>query len=196
MLHRGSVTLDESLRIGSPVHFAIFHTLLSFWAHGFLLSFLLHSPSNMLTTWLITSLILPTATTRKGVGGCHPNKPFSPCKCFLYCSSVCLEALAARALRKPLNNRSSEAVGRCWHLSPITVEPPFTCHRPDQPVSHIYDLLSVVTSVKRVPSCLTRTQILTKDSHPELGSWLVPEDLLLLLRHVVFWGCIVVVQLN
>lgn len=61
---------------------------------------------------------------------------------------------------KLLNNRSFEAVGRLWHLSPITVEPPFPCHRPDQPVSHIYDPLSVVTSVKHVPCCLTLTQIL------------------------------------
>lgn len=51
---------------------------------------------------------------------------------------------------KLLNNRSSEAVGRLWHLSPITVEPPFSCHRPDQPDSHIYDPLSAVTSVEHL----------------------------------------------
>lgn len=48
---------------------------------------------------------------------------------------------------KLLNNRSSEAAGRRWHLSSVTVEPPFPCQRPDKPVSHIYDPLSVVTSV-------------------------------------------------
>lgn len=64
------------------------------------------------------------------------------------CQSV--SRLQQLRLWKLLNNRSSEAVGRLWHLSPITVEAPFPCRRPDQPVSHIYDPLSVVTSVEHL----------------------------------------------
>lgn len=126
--------------------------------HGLLLFSLLCSPSNILTTWLIIALILPTATARKWGRarervGAHPNKPFYPCKCFLYCLSVCLQAFSSTGSVKLLNNRSSEAEGRLWHLSPITAEPPLPCHRPDQPVPLIYGPLSAVTSVKRVQCC-------------------------------------------
>jgi len=76
---------------------ALLFTLLPFplLAHGFLLSSL-YSPSNMLTTWLITSLILPMATARKRG---HPNTPFYLWKCFLCCLSVLLEPSAAQGSR-------------------------------------------------------------------------------------------------
>lgn len=47
-----------------------------------------------------------------GGGWAHPNKPFYPCKCFLYCLSVCLQAFSSSGSVKLLNNRSSEAEGR------------------------------------------------------------------------------------
>lgn len=110
---------------------------------------------------------------------------------------------------KLLNNRSSEAVGRLWHLSPITVEPPFPCHRPDQPVSHIYDPLSVVTSVEHVSCCLTLTKMLRIPHLNQPSGQSLQDSAVfcsLLLQNVIFFGgclvlafflCfIVVVELN
>lgn len=71
---------------------------------------------------------------------------------------------------KLLNNRSSEAVGRLWHLSPITVESPFPCHRPDQPVSHIYDPVSVVTSVEHLSPAAWPSNTEGSPPEPDLGS--------------------------
>lgn len=155
---------------------------------SFLLPFALSSP---LSAWFLLSPLLSIKHANNLInhlshfawgdseeGGCHPNKPFYPCKCFLYCLSVCLEASAARA-QKLLNNRSSEAAGRRWHLSPITVEPPFPCRRPHQPVSHIYDPLSVVTSVEPPSPAAWPSHKhcgLPTWSRPLVGPWRILQD--------------------
>lgn len=117
----------------------------SFSTYRFSLSSLLRSPSDMLTTWLITSLTLPMAS---------PKKPGSfkltilSMKMFPLLVVSLNQGFSRLGSGKLLNDHSSEAVGRLWHLSPITAEPPFPCHRPDQPTTYIYNPLSAVTSVE------------------------------------------------
>lgn len=99
----------------------------------------------MLTTWLITALTLPMAAPRKRGSSKHAVLSM---KMFPLLLVGVTRAFSSSGSGKLLNNRSSEAVGSLWHLSPITAEPPFPCHRPDQLVFYIYDPLSVVTPVE------------------------------------------------
>lgn len=128
--------------VGAPPLLPVtFHTpLSSVWV-----SPPLCSPSNMLTAWLITSLILPMARVWRGgwviqTGRSIPVNVSS--------TAVSLShGFSGSGSEKLLNDRSSEAAGRRWHLSSVTVLPPFPCQRPDKPVCHIYNPLSVPTSV-------------------------------------------------
>lgn len=123
-------------------------------AYGFFPSLsLFYSPSNMLTTWLITALTLPMAAPRKRGSSKHVVLSM---KMFPLLLVGAARAFSSSVSGKLLNNRSCEAVGSLWHLSPITAEPPFSCHRPDQLVFYIYDPLSALTPVEhRSPRCLT-----------------------------------------
>lgn len=115
--------------------------------HGFLFSSLF-SPSNMLTTWLITHLRFAYGTAMKRGSSKHAIL-FE--KMFPLLLVSLTGGFSCSGSGKPHNNRSSKAVGRLWHLSAITVEPPFPCHRPDQPVSCVHDPLCVATSLNICP---------------------------------------------
>lgn len=144
---------------------------LSHW-RGLLLPSPRYSPSNILTTRLITPLISPTATARKcgrrrgGEEGVIQTSRYIHVNVSFSAWQFCLRAFRSSGFEKLLNNRSSAAVGggRGSDIHhPLQESRPLPCHGPDQPVSLIYDLLSAVTSVKHVHRCWPSHKLRTPD---------------------------------
>lgn len=162
----------------------------SFSTYRFSLFLLLCSPSDMLTTWLITSLTLPMATQRKLGSSKLTILPMKMFPLLLVSLSLGFSRLGSGKL---LNDHSSEAVGRLWHLSPITAEPPFPCHRPDQAASYIYNPLSAVTSVEhRSPGAWPSKQQggTSSQSQQDLVATTVPKHLFIYLLSVFCHCCV------
>lgn len=91
---RESVTPDESQQQSSSPFCYFSHCPLNTWILLLLSPFLSIKHANNLINHFSRF-----ACGDREEGGRHPNKPFYPCKCFLYCLSLCLETLAAQAQR-------------------------------------------------------------------------------------------------
>lgn len=151
--------------------------------HGLLLFSLLCSPSNILTTWLITPLILPTATARKwggqgrgwGEGGLiQTSRSIRVNVSFTACQSVS-RLLAARALWSCLTiaHRRLKGGSDIYHplqqsrpylvIGQISLSPLFMAHCQLWPLSSMSNTADPHTA--------------TEDSPPEPDPWPVPEAL-------------------